>query len=182
MTYQILDCPLASKLNDKLYSIVDDNLFCDVNGGARRTDFNLHTKGIDCINDLISWIYNIFPSVCYNFENQYDDGEEGENTLGYDIDKFFLQECWGVVYNKGEGVIMHNHFPFPISFAYYVKFPENSSPFILEGKEISLKEGQLIMFMGHQYHGVFPLENKVDGRCVISGNISYQPSLILAKS
>tara|TARA_R100001443_G_C3304467_1_gene166162 strand:- start:119 stop:646 length:528 start_codon:yes stop_codon:yes gene_type:complete len=174
MTYKIMDFPMASELNDKLYSIVENNLEGGVYGGARRTDFNLHRKGIGCINDLISWIHNIFPRACYKFANQYDDEEYEEETLGYEINQFFLSSCWGVMYNKGEGVVMHNHFPFAVSFAYYVKFPDNSSPFILEGEKIDLKEGQLIMFMGHQYHEVCPSENKVDGRCVISGNISYR--------
>ena len=172
MTYQIIDFPMASELNDKLYSIVENNLDGVVKGGARRTNINLHRKGISYINDLIGWIRDIFPSVCFNFVNQYDDSED--EGIGYDINQFFLHECWGVLYNKGEGVVMHNHFPFPVSFAYYVRFPENSSSFILENEKIDLKEGQMIMFMGHQYHGVLPLENKVDGRCVISGNISYR--------
>ena len=166
MTYQIMDFPMASELNDKLYYIVENNLRQVINGGGRRTGFDLHKKGIVYINDLISWIENIFPTICCNFSTK--------PASNYDINNFFLHECWGVLYNKGEGVIMHNHFPFPLSFAYYVNFPENSSPFMLEDKKINLKEGQLIMFMGHQYHGVSSLENKVDGRCVISGNISYR--------
>ena len=171
MKYQIIDFPLASKLNDELYSVVKNSLEGVVNGGARRTDFNLHRKNIGVLNDLISWIQYIFPNVCYNFSNKYVNGQYDE--AGFDINKFYLHECWGVLYNKGEGVVMHNHFPFPVSFVYYAKFPNNSAPFILEDEPINLKEGQLIMFMGNQYHGVSSLENKVDNRCVISGNISY---------
>ena len=172
MKYQIIDFPMASEINDELYSIVNNNLSGVVKGGGRRTDTDLHVKNIKCINDLILWIKSIFPSVCYNFVNKYN--KEKDQKTGYDINRFFLDACWGIVYNKGEGVTMHNHFPYPISFAYYVNYPENSSPFLIEDETINLKEGQLIMFMGHQYHGVSPSENKVNGRCIISGNISYR--------
>ena len=58
-----------------------------------------------------------------------------------------------------------------MSFVYYVRMPEGSSPLILDGEEILLPEGRVIFFLGHQFHSVPP--SSADGRCIIAGNISY---------
>ena len=88
-------------------------------------------------------------------------------------DAFKINQCWGLHYNKGEYVTLHNHFPFAMSFNYCVSAPEGSSPFILEGKEIQPVTGRILFFNSHMNHNTLP--NKCDGRCMIVGNIAYNP-------
>ena len=63
------------------------------------------------------------------------------------------------------------HFPYSISFGYYLCTPDGSSPLIIEGKEIQVTEGRLIIFGGHQSHEV--PDSDISGRCMIAGNIAY---------
>ena len=65
----------------------------------------------------------------------------------------------------------HNHFPYALSFCYYVNLPSGSSPLVLNNEIINLKEGQVIFFLSSSYHSVPP--TSVNGRCVIVGNIMY---------
>jgi hypothetical protein len=44
---------------------------------------------------------------------------------------------------------------------------------ILEGERIVPVPGRILFFLGHQYHGT--LSSKVDGRCMIVGNVLYAP-------
>ena len=66
---------------------------------------------------------------------------------------------------------IHNHFPYSLSFGYYLCTPDGSSPLIIEGKEIQVTEGRLIIFGGHQSHEV--PDSDISGRCMIAGNIAY---------
>ena len=74
-------------------------------------------------------------------------------------------------YLKGEGIVEHNHFPYPLAFVYYVNTPEGCSSVILDGEELAPEAGQCLFFEGHLFHRVPAAP--VDDRCVISGLISY---------
>ena len=87
------------------------------------------------------------------------------------INGFKLAEVWGIVYNAGDGVIRHNHYPYALSFCYYANVPDDSAPFVLEGIQIPPKTGTVIFFLPHLYHWVPPTHS--NGRSVITGNISY---------
>ena len=87
-----------------------------------------------------------------------------------------ISESWGIHYNKGEHVAKHNHFPFAMSFNYCVSAPKGSSPFILEGEEIESVPGRIIFFQAHRNHCTLP--NETDGRCMIVGNVVYDPEIL----
>ena len=106
--------------------------------------------------------------AAYEFSSSGNDSGE---SMGFGINAFKICECWGIHYNKGERVIKHNHFPYTLSFGYCVRSDENSSPFIIEDKRMRMKEGELIIFLSHYNHWV--PRSKVDGRCVIAGNIKH---------
>ena len=82
--------------------------------------------------------------------------------VGFDVNSFKIKECWGIYYNKGEGVVKHNHFPHALSFVYCVNIPKKSSPIVIEGKKIKQTAGTIIFFLSHQYHWLDqlnPMEN-----------------------
>ena len=91
----------------------------------------------------------------------------------FDKKGFQIHQCWGIHYDKGQYVTIHNHYPYALSFNYCVSAPEGSSPFILEGEEIEPVPGRIVFFNSSKNHNTLP--NKCDGRCMIVGNIVYNP-------
>ena len=163
----------ASEMNSVLYDRVCENIVYQHKGryknslGNRRTGFALHEQNIEEINELTSWIQHILPDVSKKFATK-----TGENKVLYNVNSFEIAECWGVHYNRGESLIEHCHFPYSISFVYYVKTPKGTAPIIIENETHEVKEGQCIFFLASQYHTVSP--NDCDGRCAIVGNILYR--------
>lgn len=88
---------------------------------------------------------------------------------------FDIADYWGMWYDEGASAMEHNHWPYAMSFAYYVNCPEGSSPIIIEGSEVQVESGQLIIFAGHFSHKVEPCP--VDNRFMIAGNIAYTGGL-----
>jgi len=174
--YQLFDYVYSAKINPQLYNVVCDNLIEEpVMGGGSKTPFNLHTRGIKSVDTLLTWIRNIIPRAVFKFSQGGEDKrEDSTQVVGFNVNSFDIDSCWGIHYNKGQRVVKHNHFPYTISFGYCINAPNNSSPFILEGEKINMIPGRLIMFLSHQYHGT--LSSKVDGRCMIVGNILYNSS------
>ena len=175
----VIEFPKALELNQSLYDRVTENLQTNVienasvsNGiGARRTEWNLHKQKILEVDELTSWIQHILPEVSKKFAfaaKTYDD----EIQMGYNVNAFEIAECWGIHYNRNESVIEHNHFPYTLSFSYYVRTPEGAAPIIIENEPLDAKEGQCIFFLASQWHGVG--QNNCDGRCTIVGNILYR--------
>ena len=163
--------PDATKLNPSLFQRVKDNYVSQVQGGGRRTSVNFHQKGIQEVDILLTWIKNILPKAVYKFSQDGEDICKMEE-VGFDINSFKIKECWGIYYNKGEGVVKHNHFPYALSFVYCVNIPKKSSPIVIEGKKIKQTAGAVIFFLSHQYHWVKSTQS--DGKCVITGNILYE--------
>ena len=178
--------PKASELNLGLYDRVCENLQTNVvahasshNIGARRTDWNLHEQKIKEIDELTSWIQQMLPEVSKKFAGKEDVLIENERKYGggggmcgYNVNSFEIAECWGIHYNKSESVVEHNHFPYALSFVYYVRTPKGTGPIIIENETCDVKEGHCVFFLATQYHGVG--SNKCDGRCAIVGNILYR--------
>jgi hypothetical protein len=164
--------PRASELNPVLYDRVCENLQGNVvalhGHGARRTEPNLHGQNIEEIDILISWIKKILPEISKNFATK----DTEETIFGYNLHRFEIAECWAIHYNRSESVIEHCHFPYALSFVYYVRTPEGSAPIIIENEAHEIKEGQCIFFLASQYHSVYP--KNCDGRCAIVGNILYR--------
>ena len=192
------DHPNPSELNKALLKIVHGNLETTVAGnpGGRRTDWNLHEKGIKEIDILHDWIRELIPkavSIAHtaseaartvmmidkesNVDKEVlDDAQiEIDTYPNFDQDGFKIHQSWGIYYNKGEGVELHNHFPYTFTACYYVNIPEGSAPIIMEGEELSPVAGRVVFFPGHLYHEVVPAQNHADGRCAIPSNIVYSP-------
>tara|TARA_B100000287_G_C20234673_1_gene623611 strand:+ start:68 stop:619 length:552 start_codon:yes stop_codon:yes gene_type:complete len=167
--------PESVGLNPILYERVCENIFKDdqtkpnLNGkkGAKITGFNLHELGIKEINYFLTWIRNILPIVSGRFSSKKED----ETSFGFDVNGFKIEECWGIHYNGNESLIEHNHFPYILSFVYYVKTPKGSAPIMFGTDRYEVKEGECVFFLASQYHSVLP--NESEGRCAIVGNISY---------
>ena len=171
ITTQTFTYPKALKLKSSLIKTVKTNGWASIQGGGTRTDFNLHQRKIKEIDILLKWIQRKLPKVAYNFSQGGDDASKMEH-VGFNVNAFKIKECWGVYYNKGQGVIKHNHFPYAFTFQYYVNVPRKSTPFVMEGKEIKPTTGTVLFFLSHQYHWAKPTGS--DGRCVIVGNILYE--------
>ena len=177
--YDIFDYPYASKAKSSLIKAIDDYYNgIWVEGGGKRTDLFLHQKGIKELDSMLSWIEKLLPDAVHSFSgggsgtHRYN--IKGVNTGGrgaFSPFNFKISACWGICYGKGEFVVKHNHFPYPLSFCYYVNVPDKSSPFVLEGERIIPIEGRLILFSGHQFHWV-PVSDS-EGRSAIVGNIEY---------
>ena len=169
------DYPFADRVNSRLYNIIkerDDNDPIRL-GGARRTNIDLHKKEIKEVDNIIRWVNDLIPDFSSDIvggRTGYDSKKVG-GSGGFDLYDYQVDSCWGIIYNKGHRVIKHNHFPYTFSFCYYVNTPSHSSPLIIEGKRMKMREGQLIIFLSHYNHWV--PESKVDGRCVLVGNINY---------
>ncbi len=169
LEYYTDDYHYASRLNPKLYDIVCENFHNSVLGEASITSMDLHTRGIKEVDILINWIRNIIPRIAFKFSTKNEDEEC--KTACYQINSFKIDECWGIHYNKGQKVVKHNHFPYTLSFCYCVSSPPKSSPLVIEGERINLIPGRIIFFLSNQYHETLP--SKVDGRCMIVGNVLY---------
>ena len=168
----------ADKLNPRLYSIIKEMINQPaeiVQGGCKRTGINLNRKGISEIDNLLQWVTATLPEASWEFAGgKYRGDEAGTGGKGgYKPDNFEIDTCWAMLYDKGESVQCHNHFPYPMAFVYYVNTPEGCAPTIIGGKEVRPRAGSLLIFMGHHYHEVPP--SNVDGRCVLSGLINYKP-------
>jgi len=173
----VVNCqyPKASELNAVLYNRVSENLQFQIPGagrggpGGERTDWNLHKQNIKEIDDLISWVQHILPDVSKKFASKDDDNIH----FGYDLNAFEIAECWGIRYNKDEyGPVEHNHFPYTLTFVYYVRTPDGSTPVIIENETYAVNEGTCIFFISSLYHSL--KRNDCDGRCAIVGNILYR--------
>ena len=186
--YETADYPYALESNPLLYDIVRGNPTGPVHNtshkdysGGWMTDIFLHQKEIKEVDNLVGWIYKILPSITHKFTGSntlyntqnYTTNLGGGGEYNIDMTKLNIPECWGILYNKGEGVRKHNHVPYFLSFAYCVNAPKGSSPLIIEGERILPVAGRVIFFLSHQFHSVPP--NKYGGRCSIVGNISYVP-------
>ena len=168
----ISEFPKASELNPILYEKICKRTKHQIIGindhpGGYRTGYHLETEQIKEVDMLLTWIRDSLPEMSKKFAS-----DKSEEYYGYNINAFEIIECWGVLYNKGESVVSHTHFPYTLSFVYYVNTPEGYSPLTLSGHEIDIKEGQCIFFHPHLYHSVSPTQS--NGRCVISGNILYK--------
>ena len=169
--HQYYDYPYASRVKSKLYQEIENNLDHAVMGGGYITPMSLHKKGIREVDIIVQWINNLVPQIAYKFTQGGDDSDKG---VGFN-NSFEIEELWGIIYNKGEGVVKHNHFPWCMSFCYFVNVPKKCVPFILEGKRIKPIEGRIIVFPSFLYHWAPP--SKCDGRCVIAGNIRTSVSI-----
>tara|TARA_Y100000996_G_C22322991_1_gene561168 strand:+ start:70 stop:720 length:651 start_codon:yes stop_codon:yes gene_type:complete len=93
-------------------------------------------------------------------------------------------DCWGALYRKGDYIKTHSHWPCSLSWIYYIKVTENTSPLIFVNKIvpeldknsngehiIQPESGDLIIFPSILNHRV-PAEKSDDERIMAAGNIT----------
>ncbi len=173
MNFYTEDYWQGEQINSFLYNTVCNHFNEEetVMGGGRKTDWKLHKKGLKDVDVLIYWINACIEEAAF----QISGGQSSKDYGAAIFDKrgFKIHQCWGIHYDKGQYVTKHNHFPYALSFNYCVSAPEGSSPFILEGEEIQPVPGRIIFFNSSKNHNTLP--NKCDGRCMIVGNVVYNP-------
>ena len=187
--YKIVDVEVDESTQQQFYKMVEDNIQSEVRtshevfestGGGGRTGFDLHDD--ERCMPLLEWLSTNLPYIASNFGIDRNDTHKwiltnidgvGGGHNGFDPKRFELCETWGVIYDEDQGVVEHNHFPFSLSFCYYVRTPQGSAPLILDDEVFHMKEGQIILFNSCLYHSV--VNNDCKGRCSIVGNIIYNP-------
>ena len=166
---QIYECPHHAMIQEILINWVTENAKTRVNGGALKTKFysgnerDLRAHGL-----LFDWIVLTIKDAVDQFSRFTN---SAYNESAEETKVFKIADYWGMMYDVGGGTVLHNHFPYSLSFGYYLCTPDGSSPLIIEGKEIQVTEGRLIIFGGHQSHEV--PDSDISGRCMIAGNIAY---------
>ena len=67
-----------------------------------------------------------------------------------------VSDMWGMIYNKGNYAITHDHWPALWSGVYYIKAPKNSGDLIFPQlkQRITPKAGMMVIFDGATRHGV----------------------------
>lgn len=165
----IYNCPFSEQVRDPLIKWIQDKADVRVQGGGLKTKFYTgNERDLPEHHILFDWIESILVEAVYDMSrwtnSAYNESPESSK-------RFNIADYWGMNYDEGGGTILHNHFPYPISFGYYLKTPEGSSPLIIEGNPIQVTEGRLILFGGHQSHEV--PDSEVSGRCMIAGNVLY---------
>ena len=141
---------------------------------GRRTDTNFHKQQINEVDELISWIETSLIEASKNFSLNSITKQPSNQ---FDPNDFEIRQCWGATYKGHEWLMEHNHFPWTLSFVYYVSMPKGASGLMMGDDEIEMYEGDCIFFLGSQYHGVRPSHTMNDTRCVIAGNILYVPRI-----
>ena len=163
--------PDHKEVNPRLYELIRTHATKELTSGAMRTAYQSGSdnRNIYEIKKLFSAIEHILPQaadeLALNTGSNYHANEDDSKV-------FKISQYWGMYYLDGGGAVEHNHFPFPLSFAYYINTPEGSAPFTIEGQDIPVNAGRIIIFPGSAFHSVHP---SVEGRCMISGNITYTP-------
>ena len=82
--------------------------------------------------------------------------------------------CWCVFYRKGDCVEPHNHFPYSLSFCYYITGDEDHPGIHFPGfnRRYDIFPGMLILFPGWAQHFV-PSQEFKNPRYIIAGNMHH---------
>ena len=87
----------------------------------------------------------------------------------------YLNDTWGLIYNKGQSAKMHNHWPSLWSYTYCVFACEECSPLVFSNAQEPLsvipKTSQMIVFPAWLQHEV-PTHTCEHDRIMISGNLN----------
>ena len=86
-----------------------------------------------------------------------------------------LFDCWGVIYQKDDWTKVHDHWPHPWSFVYYIQCGENDSPLAFpdgyQGEHLVRPvSGDMVLFPGWLRHKVNP-QLADNERIVVAGNL-----------
>ena len=123
---------------------------------AKHSSYHTVTDNIKVVN---SWVLNVlriyFGSCLSNYQLK-------------------VVQNWFAVYDRGDYVDCHNHFPLSFSFVYFVNCPRGSAPlkFNYSGKKVKAEEGKLVIFPAHVGHSV--PKNKCKNRVSLIGNVRIE--------
>ena len=126
---------------------------------AKHSSYHTVTDNIKVVN---SWVLNVlriyFGSSLSNYQSK-------------------VIQNWFAVYDRGDYVDCHNHFPLSFSFVYFVNCPRGSAPlkFHYSGKKVKAEEGKLVIFPAHVGHSV--PKNKCKNRVSLIGNVLIEEPL-----
>ena len=86
-----------------------------------------------------------------------------------------LFDCWGVIYQKDDWTKVHDHWPHPWSFVYYIQCGESDSPLAFpdgyQGEHLVRPvSGDMVLFPGWLRHKVSP-QIADNERIIVSGNL-----------
>ena len=120
---------------------------------AKHSSYNTLTDNVKIIN---SWVVNVLR---IHF---------GSSLSNYQLK---VMQNWFAVYDKGDWVDYHKHFPLSYSFVYFVNCPRGSAPlkFYYSGKKVKAEDGKLVIFPAHVRHSV--PKNKCKNRVSLIGNV-----------
>ena len=158
-----IQLPLIDWVEEKASLMIGDDTKCfrtPPQSGDKR-DITEH-------NVLFGWIESLIAESVYEFCKWTN---SAYNVSPESCKKFKIADYWGMLYGDGYGTVPHNHFPFALSFGYYLRTPNGCAPLIIDEQSIQVTEGRLIVFGGHQTHYV--PDSDISGRCMIAGDISY---------
>ena len=84
-----------------------------------------------------------------------------------------LQHVWSAIYKKGHYTKPHNHYPSHLSFIYYLKSNNKSSPLIFKECDFQITpyDDLLVVFPSYLKHEVPPQTGDEDRIC-LAGNIA----------
>ena len=144
---------------NEIYKITDDS-------GKKENSVYSHVLPTPKISSLRVWeqtsVFNDLLDTFIHYSNYYS--IETQNVT--------IQDCWAVLYEKGNYSIEHAHLgtPTPLSFVFYVQ-NEKASPieFVHGNKMIYPKTNTLLLFPPWVKHKVPPLEDEKH-RIVLAGN------------
>jgi len=131
---------------------------------GRRT--NLKTKVMTKFDDLLrDEKYDPFKEFIINISTFMPESN--------DTQLLTLVDMWGAIYGKGDWADAHSHQPSQISFCYYLKTSNNSSPLVFPTCDfrIGAEAGYVLIFPSWLQHSV-PPQQIDEERIVISGNIN----------
>ena len=182
-----LETPMISSLKEIIRSHGDELKHAS-NVKADMTDWFMHQK------------YQEFKQLSIHVE------AELKKVTGTGRDRnskkelpFVTTECWGAVYRKGDETVPHTHWGSLWSWCYYLKVPEDASPFQfvnvyreskddkvnlddisnLTGKTFDIypQVDDLLFFPSHMRHGV-PKSKSNEERIMIAGNVTIIHPLV----
>ena len=154
---QVYECPYHDLIQLPLIDWVEKNATLrigDDTGCFRTPPQSGYKRLITEHNLLFGWIESLLLESVKEFSKWTN---SAYNVSPSDSKKFKISDYWGMVYRDGYGTVPHNHFPFALSFGYYLRTPEGCAPLIIDEQSIQVTEGRLIMFGGHQTHYVLSL-------------------------
>ena len=89
--------------------------------------------------------------------------------------EYGLENCWTIIYKEGHYTVPHLHIPAQISFVYYLKANDNSSPLVFDGCDFKIypHDDLLVIFPSYLTHSV--PKHMGEDRICIAGNLNIVP-------